>query len=145
MMAAGVASLVLTACITLHNRMEKDLDALTSIKDAVDVWGYPDAKHEMLGSMIYVWSTSHSAILPSLQTSTTTGSIGGTPIGAQTRSLEWIPVSADCTIQLVEGEGGSIKTWKWEGNEMGCDSYMRAIEKERQLREKAHQMAPAAG
>ncbi len=56
-----------------------------------------------------------------------------------------MPVSANCKIELAEGINGRIKNWTWEGNEIGCDGFMRAIEKEEKQRQKASEVPHTAG
>lgn len=97
------------------------------ISEAVGRLGYPDSQREMMGDKLYVWSTSHTAVMPIMNTSTTTGSVGGAPVYGQTTGMTMVPMNANCLIQVAVTESGIIKSYQWRGNEMGCQLYARAF------------------
>lgn len=94
---------------------------------AVAHLGYPDAEREVMGTKIYVWSSSHQGVMPMPSTSTTTGYVGGAPVYGQTTGTTWVPLNAQCSIQLAVDADGTIKQYQWRGNQPGCRSYARML------------------
>jgi hypothetical protein len=121
------AAIALSGCV--GQRLENGLRSLIGqpISVAANRLGYPDGEREILGDKIYFWSTSHSAMLPMANTTTTTGMVGGTPVYGQTTGMTMVPVHAQCTIQLAVDSAGLIKSWQYRGNPMGCRSYASAL------------------
>ena len=97
------------------------------VNEAVARLGYPDNQREILGDRLYVWSTSHTALMPHMNTSTTTGSVGGMPVYGQTTGMTMAPVNAYCLIQLAVTDTGIIKSYQWQGNPIGCQMYARGF------------------
>lgn len=126
MKTAAIAIVVigtLTGCATAQ--LNKGLSSLLgqNIQAAIDHMEYPDGEREVLGDKVYVWSTNHQAFLPVVNTSTTTGSIGGTPMYATTNSMGMEAVAAVCTVQIATTPDGRIKRFQWYGNQIGCRRY----------------------
>lgn len=122
-----IIAIDLTGCVEQH--MNEGLRALVGqdIQMAVNRLGYPDGKREILGKTIYVWSASHSAVLPMASTSTTYGQIGGVPVYGTSTNMNFVPANFNCTIQLAVGSNNTIETWQWSGNMGGCQPYARAL------------------
>jgi len=120
---AFAASALLTGCATAQ--LNRGLQGLMGqkIQAAVARMGYPDGQREMMGDTIYVWSTNHQAIMPLMTNSTTTGLVGGTPVYGSTNSMNFVPVAAQCTVQIATTPDGTIKSYEWAGNQIGCRRY----------------------
>ena len=130
-MSKGTVSVLLLVTIAgcATQQLDAGLKGLIGhpVSEAVGRLGYPDSQREMMGDKLYVWSTSHTAVMPIMNTSTTTGSVGGTPIYGQTTGVTMVPMNANCLIQVAVTETGVIKSYQWRGNEMGCQMYARAF------------------
>lgn len=124
---AGLLALALAACAT--RQLNEGLKGLMgqNIQTAVSRLGYPDGQRTMMGNTIYIWSGSHSAAIPLMTTSSTSGMVGGTPVYGTTTNTNWVPVNYNCTIQIATDSDGVIKSYQWSGNEGGCRQYANAI------------------
>ena len=111
---------LLTACAT--QQLNRELQGMVGqdIHVAIAQFGYPDGTREVMGDTLYVWSSSHEALLPFTTASTTTGTYGY----STTTNTQMMPVNANCTIQLAVNADGTIKGGQWEGNQMGCRRYV---------------------
>ena len=93
---------------------------------AISVLGAPTSVSEFGGTQFISWSVNQQStmILPTSNTSNSTGYVGGTSVyGTTTTSgTMQVPVSAFCTITL-HARGGTITTWEWRGNEAGCSQF----------------------
>jgi hypothetical protein len=49
--------------------------------------------------------------------------VGGTPVYGQTNSMNFVPVAAQCTVQIATTPDGTIKSYQWAGNQIGCRRY----------------------
>lgn len=117
----------LTGC--LSSRMDSGLQGLVGqdIHAATGRLGYPDGERDVMGDHVYVWSIDHEAAmyLPTVQT--TTGNVGGVPYSQNTYGGSFVPARAFCMIQLGTAPDGTIKTWQYRGNPIGCAGYARAL------------------
>jgi len=124
---ATICLVLVAGCAT--QQLDTGLKGLIGrpVSEAVGRLGYPDSQREMMGDKLYVWSTSHTAVMPIMNTSTTTGNVGGMPVYGQTTGMTMVPMNANCLIQVAVTENGIIKSYQWRGNEMGCKMYARAF------------------
>jgi hypothetical protein len=103
-----------------------------TLDDAVDIFGLPDSSMQMGDRTIYVWGSSQSFSMPvtTLNTSTTTGSVGSAPAYGTTTSTStsYVPVNYTCSIKLSVNTENRITHWDFKGNEGGCYSYANKIE-----------------
>lgn len=91
---------------------------------AFNVLGYPSAKQKFGSDTVYYWSFNRSGTLIVPQTSTTTGYVGNKPVYGTTTSNQLVPVNYNCQIKLVAGPNDVLKSWEYEGNIGGCQSYV---------------------
>lgn len=117
----------LSGCVAQN--LNKGLSALIgqNIRVAVAQLGYPDSQRTMMGDTIYVWNSSHNVSLPIVNTSTTTGMVGGVPVYGTTTSMGEMNGTFECTVQLATDADGTIKNYKWSGNMGGCQQYANAV------------------
>lgn len=127
-LAIVVAAVALSGCATF-GQLEDGLNALVGRheKEAFSALGYPNSKQEFSGDTVYYWGESRNSAVFMPQTATTTGYVGRTPVFGTTTSSQLVPVSYNCTIKLVVGEGKVIKDWEFSGNLAGCEPYIKRV------------------
>jgi len=82
-----------------------------NITAAVAKIGYPDGERTILGAHLYVF----------MPVSTTAfAKVGGTTASGAAIDLRSVSVSGHCRIQLAVDDGGTIKSFQWDGNRRGC-------------------------
>ena len=120
---AAAASVLLSGCA--FDRLSGGLKTLLGkdIHVAVAKLGYPDDERVILGDKVYVWSTNRMTVMPIYTTSTTSGTVGSTPYYGTTMTPSYVPVNANCKIQLTTDSDGIITRYQVEGNESGCSAY----------------------
>jgi hypothetical protein len=108
-----LGALGLAGC--MQQRMNNGLQALVgqNIQVAVAELGYPDTQRTMFGDTIYIWSASGPGGAIALQTSPT--------------MTAFMPLRANCTIQIATAPDGTIKQGSWRGNQAGCQPYMSQL------------------
>lgn len=80
-----------------------------NIQTAVAALGYPDSQRQIVGDMVYIWSSRQDTQVPDLY---------GNPMR----------LTAYCIIQIgVDPITGVIKNTTWEGNVSGCARYANAL------------------
>ena len=133
--------LLLGGCV--FQQLESGLNKMTGedISYAVRIWGYPNAKREMFGKTIYIWSTqsSGSMVLPTTTyqpgtTSTTYGTVGNTTYSGTTytsgqtvTTYQTYNYNYNCTIELIVNSQGIIESWQYNGNAGGCGRFTRNL------------------
>jgi hypothetical protein len=126
--AAAVLALVAAGCATF-GQLETGLAALVgrNEREAFNALGYPNGKQEFGGDVVYVWgrSTSGTVFIP--QTARTTGYVGTTPVYGTTTTNQAIPVNYNCTIKIITGTDGVIRSWEYDGNLGGCRGYIERL------------------
>ena len=124
---AVVAALLLVGCAS--SQLNNGLHSLLGqrIEAARAHLGNPDGRREIMGDTIYIWSTNRAAITPFVDTPTTTGMVGNMPVHGTTSPVSFVPVQAQCTIQIAVSAYGIIKQYQWQGNEMGCRGYAKGF------------------
>ena len=93
------------------------------IDSVISQWGYPDEQRDFRGRTLYIWNYDKSVYMP--QNSTTTGSVYGDSIYAQTHTTGGYTMHASCTRILEVDEQGRVVHWEWNGN--NCP-FMEAFE-----------------
>jgi hypothetical protein len=112
-----IADLALSGCASEHGL---GFMVGTNISHAVDRLGYPDAKREVRGETIYVWSSSHDVNLPRKTNSTTAGNLGHVPIYTTPAGMIY---RRNCTIQLTADKDGKVEYWLWTGDKARCGQF----------------------
>jgi hypothetical protein len=117
----------LVGCATF-GQLEEGLNALVgrSESEAFSAFGYPNGKQEFGADTVYVWGRSQNTTMFLPQTQTTTGYVGTTPVYGTTTSTQAIPMNFNCTIKIIVNSG-RIKTWEYDGNMGGCESYIKRL------------------
>ncbi len=102
-----------------------------NIQYAINVLGAPSNVSEYGGTQFVSWSVNHqgSMILPTSNTSTTTGYVGTMPVYGTTTTMGTmvVPINAVCTVTL-HVQGGAITRWEWQGNEAGCSQFASRVQ-----------------
>ena len=93
----------------------------------IDKLGIPTEERVIAGRKVYIWSTSRNMVLPITNTSTTSGYVGTTPYYGTTTTPSYMPINANCSIQLTTDSRGVITRYQWEGNQPGCRLYARGF------------------
>jgi hypothetical protein len=103
------ALLVLPGCVVTG--MDTGLQALVGqdISAAVKMLGYPDGARTTADGTIFIWSSNHSAALP------TAGNVGS------------VPNAQACTIQITADATNRIKRGQYNGNPAACGPYEKAL------------------
>lgn len=119
-------ALIVSGCATF-GQLEDGLNALVgrNEREAFNALGYPNAKQEVGGDVVYVWGRSNSGTLFIPQTALTTGYVGTTPVYGTTTTNQAIAVNYNCTIKIAAGNDGVIRTWEYDGNLGGCGAYIQ--------------------
>jgi hypothetical protein len=127
--------LILTAVILsgcAGQTLNKNLPHLVGkdIQYAINVLGAPSSVSEYGGAQFVSWSVNHQGamILPTSNTSTTTGYVGTTPVYGTTTTTGTmvVPINAVCTVTL-HVQGGTVTRWEWRGNEAGCSQFASRV------------------
>ena len=84
------------------------------IDSVISRWGYPDEQRDFRGRTLYIWHHNKSYYMP--QSSTTTGSVYGSSIYAQTYTTGGYTIQGSCTRILEVDQQGYIVRWEWNGN-----------------------------
>jgi hypothetical protein len=125
-----VAAMLLTAVAgcTTFSQLEDGLNALVgrSESEAFNAFGYPNGQQVFGADTVYVWGRSRNTTMFLPQTKTTTGYVGTTPVYGTTTSTQAIPMNFNCTIKVIVNSG-IIKTWEYDGNMGGCESYIKRL------------------
>lgn len=100
-----------------------------NINLAFKVMGYPDAKQEFGGDIIYIWGHSSSSTMFVPQVNTTTGYVGSNSFTANTYSNVAVPVNANAKIKIVSDSSGTITGYEWQGNQYGLGVYSNRLKK----------------
>lgn len=118
----------LAGCATF-GQLEKGLNGLVgrSEREAFNALGYPNAKQEFGGDVVYVWGRSNSGTIFIPQTTSTTGYVGNRPVYATTTYNQPVAVNHNCTVKVITGANGIVKTWDYEGNLGGCRPYIQRL------------------
>lgn len=115
---SGCAGKTLTK--NLPHLVGKDIDY------AVGILGAPSKVTEYESTRFVSWSVNHrgSMILPTTNTSTTSGYVGSMPVygSTTTTGTQVVPTNAVCTVTL-HVQSGVVTRWEWRGNEYGCEQF----------------------
>ena len=84
------------------------------IDSVISRWGYPDEERDFRGRTLYIWHHDKSYYMP--QSSTTTGSLYGSSIYAQTYTTGGYTMQGSCTRILEVDQQGYVVRWEWNGN-----------------------------
>ena len=131
--AAVAATCALQGCTftTMHDRLPMLLNQ--QLESAVEALGLPNQSFKIDTNTVYVWDNSFGSVIPiySPTTSTTTGTIGTTPISATTTtgSTSYMPVQYHCQIKLQVDRFNTIKRTEYFGNRGGCQRYASALKR----------------
>ncbi|EMA2446385.1 hypothetical protein U2G60_001614 [Vibrio fluvialis] len=121
-------SIVLVGCASVE-KFEQGLTRMMGEKESVafNVLGYPSAKQQYGSDTVYYWTVSRSGTVFVPQTSTTSGTVGGSPVYGTTTYNQAIPVNYSCQIKLVANSSGYLKQWEYSGDYAGCKNYMDKV------------------
>lgn len=97
------------------------------VSEAFDVLGYPAQQQQFGDDTVYTWATSHTGVIVTPTTSTTSGTVGSTPFRATTTGMGTTPVSYACTVKLIVGPDNLVRRYDFEGNMGGCEGYMQRL------------------
>jgi hypothetical protein len=123
------AALALLAGCATFGQLEAGLNSLVgrTEKEAFNALGYPNSKQEFGGDTVYVWGRSNSGTIFIPQTATTTGYVGNRPVYGSTTYNQPMTVNHNCTVKVITGSSGTIKSWDYEGNLGGCRPYIQRL------------------
>lgn len=130
----GTVSLALAGCATTTTNKTLD-NGLTSlvgqpIQAAYDRLGYPNGSQTMNGDTFYVWSTNRNVVMPTYNNGTAYGTVGTTPFQVNTSMPGMMPMNFNCSIRLIVGGDGIIKSWDYQGNAGGCQGYVKMLKRQ---------------
>lgn len=118
----------LTGCVTF-GQMDSGLNSLIG-KDksvAFQVLGYPSQVQEFDEDKVYTWVSSSSGVALYSTPQTTYGTVGTTSFYGTTTQTNVIPVEYSCKIQMATGGNGVIKSYTYDGNMGGCETYIHRL------------------
>jgi len=123
-----LATAFIVGCVSF-GQFEGDLNTLVgrNESEAFAAFGYPSGKQQFGSDVVYTWDRSQNVPMFIPQTATTTGHVGTTPIYGTTTSSQVVPMSFYCTVKVVAGSDGVIKTWDYDGNRGGCKRYIERL------------------
>lgn len=127
-----LASILLITCLAscaTFGQLETGLKSLMGhdAQTAFDALGYPSGKMNFGTDTVYYWAINRSGTLVLPQTSTTSGYVGSTPVYGSTTYNQVVPVNYNCQIKLIADSNGTLKSWEYEGNIGGCQSYISRL------------------
>jgi hypothetical protein len=93
-----------------------------NIQVAVRRLGYPDQKRDVLGATLYIWRSDNVMAMPLANTTTTPRMVGVAPTMAT-----YATTPEDCVLELGVDSNGTITTWRWSGEMIGCEAYVREL------------------
>ena len=122
------SAMALSACATFSN-METGLNALIGqhINTVFARIGYPQGQMQIGNETVYAWGRSFSVNMPQYNQANTTGRIGSTPYSATTGYTTYNNVEYQCNIKVIVGPDQIVRTWEFDGNIGGCDTYSRRL------------------
>ncbi|SKB50883.1 hypothetical protein [Luteibacter sp. 22Crub2.1] len=122
--AVAAAAMVLSGCVSFSS-IQKKLDGYKGrpLDDAIAHLGYPTAERTVAGHHLFVWGDSHAMALPSYKTSTTSGTVGGTPYSGTTGTWGTETIQAECVVTMEVNEAKVVTNVTFSGNHAGCDRY----------------------
>lgn len=120
---AALASVVLCSCVMQN--LQKNLASYVGqpLDVAIAHMGLPSGERTIAGHHVYVWTNQNQMVLPTYQTSTTTGYVGGQSFAATTGQMGSTVVQGECEITLEVNGENVITSWSYNGNPAGCSRY----------------------
>ena len=130
LIAALIFSFVLFGCSTFAD-IQGGLSAMVGkpVSTAIEVLGYPNSRMDIGSDEVYIWKVDQTGVVYVPQTLTTTGQVGSTNFSSlSTYSQAQIHQSV-CTVRVISGRNGLIKSWDFSGNISGCESFSGSLDR----------------
>jgi len=140
---------LLAGCAT-WGQMDSGLQSLHGqpLQAAVSKLGFPTGEARVAGMRLVSWSTSSSGVMMMPQTSTSYGNVygpGGVASYSQTTTGAMaIPMHGQCTITLQVDGADVIRAHQYDGNMLGCERYIKALNKGRVVTKSVNPAEPNA-
>ena len=131
-LAATALALSGCATTTANKTLDNGLTSLVGqpIQAAYDRLGYPNGSQVMNGDTFYIWSTNRNVVMPMYNNGTAYGTVGTTPFQVNTSMPGMMPMNFNCSIRLIAGADGVIKSWDYQGNAGGCQGYVKMLKRQ---------------
>lgn len=108
-----------------------------TLSAAVSKLGYPSGESRVAGMRLVTWSSSSSTVMFMPQANATYGNVygpGGVATYNQTTTGTMaIPMQGMCAITLQVDDGDVIRGHQYDGNMLGCERYIKALNKGRSV------------
>ncbi|WP_336983928.1 hypothetical protein [Cedecea sp. HN178] len=123
-----LSALTLTGCVTFA-QMDEGLNSLKGKdkKVAFEVLGYPSQEQTFDDVKVYTWVNSVNDIAPLSSPQLTTGTVGNSFFNATTTKTDYVPITYNCKIQIATNTDGVIKSYDFDGNMGGCETYIHRL------------------
>jgi len=89
--------------------------------------GMPNEETSILGKTAYIWRTSEHFTSLTPEISSSTGTVGTTPVVVTTYSTETTTKKLKCQIRIFVDEEGLITNGDWEGSNGTCFRYSERL------------------
>lgn len=124
LLAILTVSLALVGCTT-PGSIKRNLATYKGrpVADAIARYGVPSSERTVAGIKVYTWSNRHTAVVPTYQTSQTTGYVGGQSFQATTGTMGTSSFQAECEMTMQVDEAEVVTRVGFSGNIAGCSRY----------------------